>query len=173
MTGLLSAVFAAVALAGAWQDGRTHRIPNALTLSGLVLALVLRAFLGFDAVLDGFWGACVAFLIGLPLFAIGGFGGGDAKFLIALAAFLGISQLLGGLLAIGVAGGVFAVIHAVRQGVILPVLLNCGAMVKYWLTFGRSGRRIGLKSPGVTAIPYGVPMAIGSLTWWFFGGRLS
>ncbi len=164
--------FAAIALAGAWNDVRTHRIPNALTLSGLVLALLLRAGLGFDAVLDGFWGACIAFLIALPLFAIGGFGGGDAKFLIALGAFLGASRLFGGLLAIAVAGGVVAVLHALRRGVIVPVLLNCLAMVKYWLSFGRAGRRITLDTPGVTAIPYGVPLALGSLIWWFFGERI-
>ncbi len=171
LRAVFEVTFAAIALAGAWNDLRTHRIPNVLTLSGLLLALALRAWLGFDAVLDGFWGACIAFLIALPLFAIGGFGGGDAKFLIALGAFLGASRLFGGLLAIALAGGVFAVLHAVRRGVIVPVLLNCGAMLRYWLSFGRSGRRIALDSPGVTAIPYGVPLAFGSLAWWFFGGR--
>ncbi len=165
-------VFVAVALAAGWFDLRTRRIPNALTLAGLLVALALRVPFGFEAILDGFWGAGFAFLLGIPFFALGAVGGGDAKLLIALGAFLGASHLLGALLVIGVVGGVLAVGDALRRGVLVRVLRNSGKLLVHLVTLGRAGSRPTLSSPGAAAIPYAVPMAIGSIIWWFFGGKL-
>jgi hypothetical protein len=42
-------------------------------------------------------------------------------------------------------------------------------MLKYGLTLGRRGYSRSLQSPGAVTIPYGVPIAIGALVWWFVG----
>ena len=162
----------ALALAGGWYDIRTRRIPNALTLTGLLAAFVLRAPFGLPAMADGVVGAGFAFLVVVPLFALGAFGGGDAKFLIALGAFLGGSRLLGALLAIAIIGGMLAVLDSIRRGTMVRLLRDAFALGVNLLTFGRAGSRPTIASPGVATIPYGVPMAIGAVAWWFLGGKL-
>jgi Flp pilus assembly protein protease CpaA len=121
---------------------------------------------------DGVVGAGFAFLVVVPLFAIGAFGGGDAKFLIALGAFLGGSRLLGALLAIAIIGGTLAILDSIRRGAMVRLLRDSFALTANLLTFGRVGSRPTIESPGVATIPYGVPMAIGAVVWWFLGGQL-
>ena len=162
----------ALALAGGWYDIRARRIPNALTLTGLVAALVLRASFGFDTVADGVLGAGFAFLVAVPLFALGAFGGGDAKFLTALGAFLGGSRLLGALLTVAIIGGTLAVLDAFRRGALVRLLRDSAALIVNLVTFGWVGSRPTIESPGVSTIPYGVPIAVGAVAWWFLGGQV-
>jgi prepilin peptidase CpaA len=166
----LAAMLAAVVLLAAVTDARTRRIPNALTVTALLAALALRALLGGAALADGLTGAGVALLLLLPLFALGGVGGGDAKLLVAVGAFLGLDAFLVALLATAVAGGAMALVYSVRRGVVIPLLLNTGALVKYVFTAGRAGERPSPEMPGVGAVPYGVAIAAGTLFALWYGG---
>jgi prepilin peptidase CpaA len=167
---LLSVLVMVVAVA-VWTDVRKRRIPNALTATALILALGLRAALGSGALLDGFLGAGLALVVLLPLFAMGGVGGGDAKLLIAVGAFLGPQQLFVALLATAVAGGVIAVAYAIRRGVVLPLILNTGGLVKYVVTLGHGGERTTRTSAGAVNIPYAVAIAAGTLfSIWYGAG---
>lgn len=170
MTPLLAAQSVAVAvvmvLALGW-DVRTRRIPNALTLSGVVAGLALRAPLGMAAVASGLAGAGIALLLSLPLFALGGLGGGDAKLLVAAGAFLGPQALFTAALMAGVLGGLMAVAVMIRGKVWIPVLLNCKDLLLNLFTLGRVGERPSLDSPGAIKIPYGVAISVGTLATWF------
>ncbi len=119
----------------------------------------------------GLGGALCGLLLALLLFKLGALGGGDGKLLIGVGAFLGLRELPGALLAIGVCGGLLGVIEAVRRGAILPAMVNAGGMLRRWFTFGRSGARRTLESPGAIAVPYGVAISVGSILWWFWGGN--
>jgi prepilin peptidase CpaA len=166
----LTTALVGLVLAAAVLDYRTRRIPNALVLAGLCVALVLRALQGGDAITAGLIGAAIGLGIGYGLFTLGVFGGGDGKLLMAVGAcFGGPDRMLGALLAIAVAGGGLGILWAVRQGVVLPVLLNTGRTLKYLLTFGRAGTLRTERSPGAISVPYGIAIAAGSLIWWFWG----
>jgi prepilin peptidase CpaA len=162
--GLLVVVAVAV-----WTDLRSRRIPNTLTIAALVAALAVRAVYGGAVLLDGLLGAGLAFALLLPLFAMGGMGGGDAKLLIAVGAFLGPKGFLVALLATAIAGGIMSLIWAARRGVILPALLNTGGLLKYVVTGGRSGERATLSVPGAVSVPYGVAIAAGAVFALWFG----
>jgi prepilin peptidase CpaA len=149
------------------SDIRTRRIPNVLTVCALFVALALRSFLGGGALVDGLQGAGLAMLLMLPLFALGGVGGGDLKLLVAVGAFLGPRDLLVALLVTAVAGGVLALGETIRRGVVLPSLLNTAGLARYFFTFGHSGSRPTLAAEGSVSVPYGIAIAIGSLTAWF------
>jgi prepilin peptidase CpaA len=166
-----SLLVGAVALAAGF-DLRSRRIPNLLTAGGLITALVLRAFLGGGALGAGLLGAGIALAIVLPLFAMRGVGGGDAKLLIMVGAFLGPAGFIVALLATAVVGGVMSAVATVRAGVLVPVVLNTGGVLKWVFTFGRRGERTTLVSPGAVSVPYGVAIAIGSVVALYIGGGL-
>ena len=64
-------------------------------------------------------------------------------------------------------GGILGAADAMRKGILLPVLYNCGNIIKHWATFGRRGGNRSLATAGALAIPYGVAIAVGGLVWWF------
>ena len=165
--GLVSAALTALLVAAAWTDFRTRRIPNALTITGLAAALVLRAVVGPEAIIEGLVGALLAFVLTLPLLMLGVMGGGDVKLLIAIGAFMGPRDFLWAGILIAIIGGMLAVVDAGRRGVILPVLFNCGQIMKHWATFGRRGANRSFASVGALTIPYGIAIAAGALLWWF------
>jgi hypothetical protein len=59
------------------------------------------------------------------------------------------------------------VVDAGRRGVLLPVLYNCGEIMKHWATFGRRGANRSFATVGALTIPYGIAIAAGALLWWF------
>jgi prepilin peptidase CpaA len=151
-------------------DLRTRRIPNWLTLGGLLAALVLRAATGVHPLLDGLAGAGLGFGIGIVLMVLGALGGGDGKLLMAVGAFFGLRPFVGALLLIGVLGGLLGIVEAVRQRAILPAVYNAGGMLRRWATLGRRGDAVRtLDSPGAVKVPYGVAIALGAVVWWVWG----
>jgi prepilin peptidase CpaA len=165
--GMMSVAISALMLAAAVCDVRTRRIPNLLTVLGFAVAIALRLMAGPAAGIDGVVGAILAFVLCLPFFVLGVLGGGDVKLLMALGAFTGPRDLLLAMLLIASLGGIFGAIDALRKGILLPVLYNCGNILKHWATFGRRGTNRSLATAGALAIPYGVAIAVGSLVWWF------
>jgi len=165
--GMMSVALTALMVAAACFDVRSRRIPNALTLSGFGVALALRLVDGPGAGIDGVTGAILAFVLCLPFWVLGVLGGGDAKLLMALGGFTGPRDLLPALLVIASLGGILGAADAMRKGILLPVLYNCGDILKHWATLGRRGHNRSLATTGALAIPYGVAIALGSLVWWF------
>jgi prepilin peptidase CpaA len=171
LLGLVTTIaFTALVGYAGWIDLRTRRIPNWLTLGILVVALVLKLFGGLGLLASGAIGAALGLALAVVLFGLGAVGGGDGKLLIGVGAFLGHERFVGALLLIAVLGGLLGVLEAVRRGVILPAVLGAGAMIRRWLTLGRSGETRTLQSPGAVTVPYGVAIAAGSIVWWFLGG---
>jgi prepilin peptidase CpaA len=166
---LATSVLAALLLAAAWSDIRSRRIPNLVTVTGLVAAIVLRGLVGPGAAIEGVVGALLAFVVVLPFFVLGVMGGGDTKLFMMIGAFMGPRHFLWAAVLIAIIGGMMAVVDAGRRGALLPVLFNCGQIMKHWATFGRRGANRSITSVGALTIPYGVAIAAGALLWWFAG----
>lgn len=159
-------LFIVLVAMAAWTDVRSRRIPNEIVVTGFGAALLLRAMIGVDAHVDGLQGAGLAFLIVLPLFALRAVGGGDAKLLIMVGAFMGPERLVPALLVTAVVGGVMAVGAMVRQRAAVQVLRSTVGLVTYGLTLGHRGTRTTVDMPGVVTVPYGVAIAIGAIVGW-------
>src|SRR5688572_9935380 len=129
---LASAVLTALLLGAAWSDFRHRRIPNVLTVTGLVAALALRLLVSPAAAIEGLIGALLAFVVVLPFFVLGVMGGGDTKLLMMIGAFMGPRQFLWAAVLIAIIGGMMAVVDAGRRGALMPVLFNCGQIMKHW-----------------------------------------
>lgn len=164
---LLSIAVVTVMGLAAFSDARERRIPNVISVSGIVLALFLRGLPGDPSVMAGILGAGAGLLLGFPLFALGGFGGGDAKLLITAGAFLGPRPFGLALLFIGIFGGALALWVMMRRRVALPALFRTWDAIKFIATFGRSGEWPTLDQPAPITVPYGIAIALGTVAAWF------
>jgi leader peptidase (prepilin peptidase)/N-methyltransferase len=128
-TGSLPLPWLPVLLALGWfgvaagaVDVRHHRLPDALTLPALPLALLLLVPLGLPAVLRGVAGAAVAFVAhaAVHLVVPTAMGAGDVKLAAPLGAVLAATSwealALGGLLAAVLSGGLAALLASARRG---------------------------------------------------------
>jgi prepilin peptidase CpaA len=167
---LLTVAFVALLVLASWYDLRERRIPNGLTVAGVVVALCIRLAWGWGAVVMGAEGTAFALLVALAPFALGFLGGGDVKLLGAVGAFVGVDRLFGTLLLVALVGGVLAVLEAGRRQALLRVLANIRGFAMQWVLFGRAGLTPTIESPEAMTVPYGVAIAVGSLLWWFIGG---
>lgn len=149
---LLMAGYAALVLYGAWSDARALRIPNwvSLALLSLFYPTALVAGIGLEAIAWHTGAGAVVLLVGFILFALGLFGGGDAKLMAAVALWVGWRDVLVFAFAMVLVGGVLSV---------LVVLLRKGlGMWPDWLVKSAHG----LFTPN-KAVPYGIAIAAGAL----------
>ena len=154
-----------VVLAGV-SDIRTRRIPNALTVTGLGIALALRGAMGVEPLAAGLAGAVIAFVPAVPLVVLGGLGGGDAKLLAAVGAFVGPAGLPTTLLVTALMGGAMGAVTVVRRGAFGSTVTRCRAILA--APFGSSGEPLPrLGASGAIAIPYGVAIGAGALAGWW------
>jgi len=154
----------------AWWDLTTRRVPNQLTLAGLAAAVLLRAPLGLEACLRGLEGFAVALAVALVFCALGAVGGGDAKLLAVAGAFLGLQALPGALAYIVLLGAGLAVVMMARRRLLLLLFINTVELLRSRRMVAREGGTRALDSPGALTIPYAVPIALGTLMWWFGQG---
>jgi prepilin peptidase CpaA len=151
-------------------DLRNRRIPNAITLAGMLAGLALGAATHGVA---GFAASAYGLLLAIALlflpFALGGIGGGDVKMMAAVGALVGPQALLASLLAGMILGGVVAVGVLWRRGRLVEKLHVVGAMLRSALLM-RSLDPLRAPAPGTDtiALPYSIPLGIGTalaLSW--------
>jgi prepilin peptidase CpaA len=157
-------------------DGRSFRVPNWLTCHFLLAGL---AFAGVTGGSDRLWwstsGALVGLITLLPLYAIGGMGAGDVKLMAGLGAWIGPWLTLEAFVVSALAGGVIA----------LAMMAHSGELGRHLIMTQQIGREIlVIRNPNVLAekaaerkpammlLPYGIPIAIGSLALFAWKGFL-
>ncbi len=146
-------------------DLRSRRIPNLLSGPALALGLALQALHfgtpGFLASLSG-----AALMVGLLLlpFALGGIGGGDVKMMAAVGALAGPQLAVLSLAAGMTLGGAIMAIHLARLGRLRPTLHATATMcATAVLTGSLAPLRRQPGTPGKVALPYSVPLGLGTL----------
>ncbi len=95
--------------AGCWDLAR-RRIPNALNLAAMVVAVGMSASRGTGPLLLSCKGLAMGAGIGLVPFALRMLGGGDVKSLMAVGAFAGPGMAWSGFIGALVAGGALGVL---------------------------------------------------------------
>jgi prepilin peptidase CpaA len=115
---ILAALLVAAAAA---VDIYKREIPDSIPAAILILALASTGFhwtrIGWVSLLAGL---SLTFLIGLALFKLGGFGGGDVKLLAAIGALLGPRASFSLLFYTALAGGVLALVAKYRKQKDIP-----------------------------------------------------
>ena len=140
-----------------YGEVRAHRIPNWLTLGGIVLGLGSAFITGwFPGLWDSLLGLAIAGGVFLPFCLLGVVGGGDMKLLAATGAIVGYPLVLRVLTGTCIAGGLLAVGIMAWHGVLLSMLSNA---FRIMVGMPRKGR--GLRNPPM--VPYGIAIAAGTL----------
>jgi prepilin peptidase CpaA len=144
--------------ASAWLDARSRRIPNTLTgaamIAGLVLSTVHLGTVGFAASLAGLVVGATPLLV--P-FALGGVGGGDVKMMAAVGTFVGPVLVLVSLVFGMALGGIVMAAYLVHRGLLREKLTALAAALRV------VRRRPGAGAGPVVALPYSVPLALGTV----------
>lgn len=144
-------------------DALSMRIPNWLTLliAGLFFPMAVLTGMPWDAIGLHVAVGFAMFVAGFVCFALGLFGGGDAKLLAAAGLWLGWPDLIPFLVMTAFAGGALALCVGVWSAINLSSEVHGGTIF----------RRLGAIKPNV---PYGYAFAIGAIlafpqSWWMPG----
>jgi prepilin peptidase CpaA len=155
------------------EDIRSRRIPNALVMSGVALAMALHsvALIQASASLAGpaWWSAIAGMAAGLalmlPLYALRAMGAGDVKLIAMVGAFIGPGAVVWAALCTLVAGGVLSIVYMLGRGVAAQTLNNLRALLIDWTVRAGSGQGIRVAPLENTAarLPYALAIALGTL----------
>ena len=142
-------------------DWRYRRIPNWLTVSGLVAGIgVNTALFGWAGMKAALLGAALGLGLLLPFVLLRSLGAGDWKLAGALGACLGPRQLITVLMGTVLVAGVMALAVVIWKRRLLQTLRNIVRMLAAFLSLRMPGPEVSLDSQQSTKIPFGVAMAI-------------
>lgn len=156
-----------VVLTAAFTDIRTRKIPNWLTLSGVLAGLVLNTVLGgWSGLALSAEGLLLAFVAYFLLYALRAMGAGDVKLMAAVGAIVGPGDWLKIFLASALAGAVLAILLMLRKGRAKQTLSNTffifGELLHLRAPYERR-KELDVKDPNALNMPHGVAIAAGVL----------
>lgn len=150
-------------------DWRTYRIPNWLTVGGMVFGLIYNTVAAGPA-LSGFLTALVGLAVGLgvllPLYMLRVMGAGDVKLMAMVGAFVGLPGVLYAVLFSLVAGGIAAVVFSLYRRVFRRMTANVADIVQAMAFVAIAGGGPRGNTPAQASIgklPYGVSICVGTI----------
>ena len=151
----------AISLIAGFTDLRSRRIPNWLTVPGLVIGVVANTvFGGWSGLKTSLLGAVVGLALLLPFVLLRSLGAGDWKLAIALGGFTGPGLLMDLLIGSVFVAGLMAVALVVYKGRVRQTLRNIGHILISLVTFRLPGTHVSLDNPESLKVPYGVALAL-------------
>jgi len=149
-----------LSLIAAATDLRSRRIPNWLTVPGLVVGIAANTALsGWSGLKASLLGAAVGLALLLPFVLLRSLGAGDWKLAGALGAFTGPSILMDLLLGSVLVAGVMAMALVIYKRRTRATIRNIGHILVSLVTFRLPGERVSLDNPESLKVPYGVALA--------------
>ncbi len=158
-------------------DGLKLKVPNWITypmiLSGWIYSTALSPYAGWDGLWYSLLGTAVGLGLLLPAYAIGGMGAGDVKLLAGVGAWMWPSVTFFAFAVSAVVGGVIAV------GMILWTRSWDKHRNQFWLILNeiatvkdpeKLSEIAAERKPRMFLLPYGIPIAIGSIAYFAWHG---
>jgi len=149
-----------VAICAAVLDWRERRIPNWLTVSGLVAGVAVNGILaGWPGLKLALLGALLGLGLLLPFVFLRSLGAGDWKLAGALGACLGPRQLISVLVGTILLAGIMALAVVIWTGRLRQTLRNMAHMLAAFFSLRMPAFEVSLDNPQSAKIPFGVAMA--------------
>jgi prepilin peptidase CpaA len=160
----------AIVLAAAIYDVRYRRIPNWISVAGILAGLSLNSLRQHGAA--GLMFACKGLALGFGtyfmLYAIHAMGAGDVKLMGAAGSLVGWQDWLGIFIATSLIGGIAAVAVMLLRARTARTLHNVGFILGE-MSHGRAAYRnreeLDVKSPKSLGLPHGVSIAMGTISY--------
>jgi prepilin peptidase CpaA len=161
-------VLVVLVLIAAFCDARTRRIPNWLTLSGVLAGVALNTFLYPG--LSGLWlslkGLALGFGVYLFLHLLRAMGAGDVKLMAAVGAVVGPSNWIAVFTATAIVSGAAAIVLMAARGRVRRTLWNIGYILSELILLRPPYLRrsyLDVKHPGALTLPHGIAIAAGTV----------
>ena len=157
-------------------DGKKLKVPNYITFPMIVSGWVFNtAVSGWEGLGLSLLGTVVGLGLLLPAYAIGGMGAGDVKLLAGVGAWVGGTHTFYAFCLSAVIGGVIAVAMVVcRRGwtkhkhqffMIMNEIATVGSPTELATIAAE-------RKSSMMLLPYGIPIAIGTILYFFWAGML-
>ena len=149
------------AICAAVLDWRYRRIPNWLTVSGLLAGIAVNtALFGLAGMKAGLLGVALGLGLLLPFVLLRSLGAGDWKLAGALGASLGPRELMTVLMGTILVAGVMALAVVIWRRRLMQTLGNIVQMLAAFLRLRMPAPEVSLDSPQSTKISFGIAMAL-------------
>ncbi|MGL4513585.1 MAG: A24 family peptidase [Lacipirellulaceae bacterium] len=160
-------------------DGLQLKVPNWITfpmiVSGWAYSYALSPYAGWEGLAYSLIGTVVGLALLLPAYAIGGMGAGDVKLMAGIGAWVwgattayafGVSAIVGGVIAVGMVltRRGWDKHHGQFWGILNEILTVKDA--------DKLAAIAAERKPRMMLLPYGIPIAIGSIAYFAWAGML-
>lgn len=174
----------AVLVVAAIIDGKLLKVPNWLNFPFIISGWCYCTVAGTmaDGLMGGLswlgWSLLGTLVGGLPLLLlrnVGGMGAGDVKLAAGTGAWLGSLMSLKLFAAGAIAGGLIAAVMILRSGRLFKHYAMAMQILEEWKTVRSPSKLAAIareRKPTMTLLPYGIPMAIGSIIYFACAGKL-
>jgi prepilin peptidase CpaA len=153
------------AIAGV-TDWRSRRIPNWLTVPGLILGIAANSLAtGRAGAKESLLGAGLGLALLLPFVVIRSLGAGDWKLVGAVGACLGPHHLLTVLFVTILINGLMALAMIVWKKRVRRTARNFGQMLASIMTLHLPGEELTLDNPQAVKVPFGVAVAMAVIVY--------
>lgn len=153
------------------SDYMTYKIPNWLTVSGMVFGLAYNAAFPFSPQHGFLWalgGLVIGFFIMIPFYGLRIMGAGDVKLMAMVGACLGAGDTLYAVLFSFMAGGLGALIFAAANGALSRMLANVRNVSQIFILTTISGTKPQAHmaaGSSVGKMAYGICISLGTMTY--------
>ena len=171
-------VLLTVLIGAAVYDIRYRRIPNWLTISGILLGFGINAAIGLPegGLLFALKGFAVAFGLYMFLYVIRAMGAGDVKLMGAVGALVGPERWFGIFLVTAIVGGIMAFVLVAMRGRLKKTFFNVGFILSE-LKHGRPAyvgkEELDVRSKKGVSLPHGAVIAISTIFYIAIAARLA
>jgi prepilin peptidase CpaA len=165
----LALILVALVLTAAIWDLKSRRIPNWLSLTGIISGIALNSFLyGFTGCKESLEGMATAFGVYFLLYLVRAMGAGDVKLMAAVGSFVGPGNWFMIFLITAVIGGVIALTILIWRKRLRKTFDNVFFIVSEMMHFRAPymGREeLSVKSQKAFTLPHGAVIGLGCIVF--------
>lgn len=157
-------------------DGKMLKVPNWITFPMIASGWVFNtACFGWEGLGMSLLGTVVGLGLLLPAYAIGGMGAGDVKLLAGVGAWVGSSVTFYAFCWSAIIGGAIAVVMVLSQKAWFKHKAQFFMILNEIATVGSPTQLATIaaeRKSSMMLLPYGIPIAIGTILYFFWAGML-
>jgi prepilin peptidase CpaA len=165
-----------VLIVAAWIDGKELRVPNWITFPMILSGWIYSTFaFGWEGLGYSLLGTVIGLALLLPAYAIGGMGAGDVKLLAGVGAWVYGTHTFYAFCWSAVIGGLLAILMIGYRQAWNKHGNQFFMIINEILTIGKPGDLSAIaaeRKPRMYLLPYGIPIAIGSIAYFYWNGLL-